>query len=466
LASAIQLVAPLGYEDDQGFHYGAPEIASRREFRQGDRQIFLNASWLIVALCLLPGGLLCAHNSPSSAVLLDFQGNGVAAELTLPLSELELSFKQPLVTEPANALAKNNSALKEYIHAHVNPKTEDGRAWDVVVRDLKLQTNQTPFDLVAQVWMTPPNGASTRRFNFDYSVINHEVMSHNAYVSVRSDWDTAVFSNQPEPLGNIHFTVTSLEIDRSRGSWWQGFRSVVDLGVQHIAEGTDHLMFLLVLLLPAPLAVAGKGWGEFGGLKRSVVRLLKIVTAFTLGHSLTLLIGTIGLVRLPDRLVEILIALSILISAIHAMRPWFAGREAFIAGGFGLIHGLAFASSISGFGFSPWHMVSMVLGFNLGIEMMQLVVVAVTIPWLILLSRTSGYTPFRIVGATFGALAALGWIVERAWSVPNPVEPLIGTLVAHPWWLVGTLAATALFATTAQALIHFLLPISKGTVAD
>lgn len=413
--------------------------------------------WVALAfLCL--GTAALAHNAPTSAVMLDFHRDGVAAELTLPLSELELSFKQPLLADPAGALTANEVALKAYVTEHINPESEDGKRWNVSVQALSLQTNQQPFDLVAQVWMTPPAGSSARKFNFNYSVITHEVMSHNAYVSVRNDWDTAVFSSKPEPLGNIHFTITSLKIDRTRGNWSQGFRTVFNLGVHHIAEGTDHLLFLLVLLLPAPLLAKEKQWTTYGGLKRSLLQLLKIVSAFTVGHSLTLLIGSFGWVRLPSQLVETLIAVSIFVSALHAIRPWFAGREMFIAAGFGLIHGLAFASGIAEYGFSPWYLASTVLGFNLGIEAMQLVVVAVTIPWLLLLARTKVYSPVRIGGAIFSAMAALGWIADRAFSMRNPIEPLVNGLASHALWIVAVLAAIALFATGWEELMKIEIP--------
>ena len=387
--------------------------------------------------------------------MLDFYRDRVGAELTLPLAELELSFKQPLLANPGEAFGQHRTALKDYVAAHVKPETTDGRAWNVTVESLALQTNQQPFDLVAQVTMTPPAEASTRKFDFHYSVIAHEVMSHCAFVSVRNDWDTAVFSGKPELLGQIHFTITSLAIDRTHGNWWLGFRSVLNLGVHHIAEGTDHLLFLLVLLLPAPLLAANKRWGNFCGLKRSLLQLLKIVSAFTVGHSVTLLVGALGWVKLPSQPVEILIAVSILVSAIHAIRPWFAGKEVFIAAGFGLIHGLAFAGSIAEFGFSPWYLASTILGFNVGIELMQLTVVAVTIPWLILLARTKFYSPVRILGATFGGTAALGWIAKRAFSVRNPIEPIVNTLAAHPFWLIISLAAVALLATGARASARF-----------
>lgn len=403
-----------------------------------------------------------AHSAPGSVVQLDFHRNGVMAELILPLEELQVSFQQPLLAETNLILSKHQPALKDYIAAHVNQQTSDGRKWAVAVQSLETQLEQPPFDLIARVWMEPPPGASPRQFIFNYSVINHEVMNHTAFISVRNDWDTAVFSGKPEPLGHLQYTITALTVDRTRGHWWQGFRSVMNVGAHHIAEGTDHLLFLLVLLLPAPLLATGKHWSHFGGLKRSLVQLLKIVTAFTVGHSLTLLIGALGWLQLPSQLVEILIAFSIFVSALHAIRPWFAGREVYLAAGFGLIHGLAFAGSIAEYGFSPWYLAATILGFNLGIELMQLVVVALTIPWLILLARTQFYSPVRIGGAIFGAVAALGWIAERALAVRNPIEPLVNALANHPMILLSALATIAVAATSWQILRKTPPPIDSA----
>lgn len=407
---------------------------------------------LVLSLFWLSGPTAFGHSAPGSTVLLDFHRNGVMAELTLPLEELQIGFKQPLLVETNHLLPKYEAALNAYLVGHIQPETVSGKPWTVMVKRLATQLEKPPFDLVAQVWMQPPAGESPRQFTFNYSVINHEVMNHNAFVAVRNDWDTAVFSGKPEPLGNILFTITALKVDRTQGNWWQGFRSVLRVGVHHIADGTDHLLFLLVLLLPAPLLVRERRWTGFVGLKRSLVQLLKIVSAFTIGHSLTLLIGALGWLRLPGQFVEILIAFSIFVSALHAIRPWFAGREVYIAAGFGLVHGLAFAGSIAEYGFSPWYLAATILGFNLGIELMQLVVVALTIPWLILLARTPFYTPVRLAGAIFGATASLGWIAERGLAVRNPIEPLVNFLAQHPFILVGGLATAALLANGWQIL--------------
>jgi hypothetical protein len=231
-------------------------------------------------------------------------------------------------------------------------------------------------------------------------------------------------------------------------SWWTGarertsgagFASVFRLGMRHIAEGTDHLLFLLTLLLPAPLVVLGSRWAGFGDVRSSLLRILKIVTAFTLGHSITLAIAGLGFVHVPNRPIEVLIAVSILVSAVHALRPLFPGKEAAIAAFFGLIHGLAFASTFGELGLGRWERVAGILAFNLGIETMQLVVVAVTLPSLILMSRTRAYPPLRIGGALFAGIASVGWIAERLFGLHNPMDVVVNGVAHHASWIAAAL---------------------------
>ena len=179
--------------------------------------------------------------------------------------------------------------------------------------------------------------------------------------------------------------------------------------MRHIAEGTDHLLFLLVLLFPAPLLVRNARWAGYSEIRPCLLKIAKIVTAFTVGHSLTLAAGAMNLIHVPSRPIEVLIAVSILVSAVHALRPVFPGREPVIAGCFGLVHGMAFATTLAGLGLGRWDRVASIFGFNLGIEAMQLVVVAIALPSLILLSRTRLYPSIRTAGALFaGAVATHG----------------------------------------------------------
>ena len=134
-----------------------------------------------------------------------------------------------------------------------------------------------------------------------------------------------------------------------------------------------------------------------------------------------------------------LIAVSILVSAIHALRPIFPGREAAIAAFFGLIHGLAFAATLSELGLGRWERVAGILAFNLGIETMQMIVVAVTMPSLLLMSRTRAYPVLRISGALFAGLVSVGWIAERLLGMHNSVDVVVGAVARHAVWIAAAL---------------------------
>ncbi|HEY0778887.1 MAG TPA: HupE/UreJ family protein [Gemmatirosa sp.] len=417
-------------------------------------------AWRLLAVALallLPAVRLSAHPMPQSAVLLDFRGHAVGAELRLPLDRLEVGFGHRLADDPRREVAALRPALAAYIAARVSATSPDGRLWRVEVTAVGLDDDASlgggrPSEVVAHVRLTAPPGDLARHFALHYDVIQRELLTHRALVSVRSDWDAGEMSGSPLMLGEVGYGATTLAVDRPGGSQWAGFASVLALGVRHIAEGTDHLLFLLALLLPAPLLATGgafgaRRWGAYGGVRHGAARLLRVVTAFTLGHSLTLAAAATGWVRAPSGPVEVLIAVSILVSAVHAWRPLFPGREALVAGGFGLVHGLAFATMIAGYGVDPWHTVLTVLGFNLGIELMQLAVVAATVPWLLLLARTPAYRAVRVTGAAVAGVAALAWIGERALGLPNPVGPWVEGAAAHGPVLVALLAVLALGAT-------------------
>ena len=241
--------------------------------------------------------------------------------------------------------------------------------------------------------------------------------------------------------------------------WFDGIQvaALFRLGMRHIAEGTDHLLFLLALLLPAPLLVTGAKWGPPKVVRQSLLRILGIVTAFTIGHSITLTLAALGAVGVPSRPVEVLIAVSIFISAVHAFRPIFPGKEALTAGFFGLIHGLAFAATLDRLGLGRWERVAGILSFNLGIETMQMFVVAAVLPSLILLSATRAYPVLRIVGAIFAAAASAGWVVERLFGVNADIDTIVNAFAQH-----SVLIAVGLFLISVGS--RFLLsPRAPGT---
>ena len=246
--------------------------------------------------------------------------------------------------------------------------------------------------------------------------------------------------------------------------WWAnaadafGVPALFRLGMRHIAEGTDHLLFLLALLLPAPLVAVGSRWTGHIGVRTSLLRILRIVTAFTIGHSITLTLAAIGIVNVPRRPIEVLIAVSVLVSAVHALRPIFPGKEAGIAAFFGLIHGLAFATTLSSLGLGRWERFAGILAFNLGIETMQIIVVAATLPSLLLLSRTHSYRMLRISGALFAAVASAGWIVERTMALQSSVDTVVSGIAHHAVWIAAALFLMSLLCSCFKHRRRSMIP--------
>ncbi|HVV04654.1 MAG TPA: HupE/UreJ family protein [Puia sp.] len=380
---------------------------------------------ILAGLLSLPGKVF-AHPSPNAVLFLDIDPGRVTLEVQLPIPELELAWGQSLSKDPAAIIDKWGPKLKDYLLQHIHAYSEKEHPWKITITSMKMDkgaygdSNIPYWEVNATVLLTPYPHDNTRDFFLAYDVIMHQVINHIALVSIRSDWEQGSrevdSSMGVSAIGwNLHDDlIPPLHVTLEKGSWGKGLLSMVQLGIHHIAEGTDHLLFLLALLLPAPLMVNGKKWGTYKGIRSSSVSLLKIVTAFTIGHSITLLLGALGWIHFPSGPIEVLIAISILVSAIHAIRPIFPGKEMLIAGSFGLIHGMAFAAVIARLHLSTGPMVLSILAFNIGIECMQLLVVVMTVPGLIALSKTRSYTWFRVAAGCLAGIAALVWIVERS----------------------------------------------------
>ncbi len=182
--------------------------------------------------------------------------------------------------------------------------------------------------------------------------------------------------------------------------------------MRHIADGADHLLFLLTLLLPAPLLALQGRWTGQVEARQVAARLLAIVTAFTAGHCITLVHGAVAWFVLPAQAVAVAIALSILVSAVHAWRPVFPRRQWCVAAGFGLVHGLAFAAGIRELGLHGGRLAAGILAFNLGVEAVQAVAVLATAPLIVLLARRVPQA--RAVAAALSGAVALVWMAQRS----------------------------------------------------
>ena len=186
-------------------------------------------------------------------------------------------------------------------------------------------------------------------------------------------------------------------------------------GMRHIALGFDHLLFLFSLLLPAVLRRTGGRWEPAVALRPARADVLRIVTAFTLAHSLTLSLAALGALRLPSRWVESAIAASVVLAAANNVWPLVGRRRWLAAFGFGLVHGLGFASVLADLGLPRASLAAALLGFNLGVELGQLAFVAALLPLAWWVRSWPGYPRFVLAGGSAAiALLASLWLVERS----------------------------------------------------
>jgi len=196
-------------------------------------------------------------------------------------------------------------------------------------------------------------------------------------------------------------------------------RAYVLQGAHHIAEGADHLLFLVSLLLPAVVVRRGRQWAPVASFRDAFVDAAKIVTAFTLAHSITLTLAVLDVVTLPSRLVESAIALSVVLAALNNLRPVVRNARVGAAFAFGLVHGFGFAGALGELGLPDDALVLSLASFNVGVELAQLALVAAFLPVAFALRATAAYRRIALSGGS-AAIVAVGalWFVERTFDVP------------------------------------------------
>lgn len=216
------------------------------------------------------------------------------------------------------------------------------------------------------------------------------------------------------------FTKSSRELTLDLGSTSASstLGGMLRLGIDHILHGYDHLLFLITLLLPAVLRREGKRWLPAANFRSALADIARVVTAFTLAHSLTLGLAAAGWVSLPPRLIESAIALSVVLAALNNLFPVVRTERWIAAFSLGLLHGFGFAATLADAGATGKSFARSLLGFNLGVELGQLGIVLLLLPVIYGLRRSPRYQTLGLqLGSTAVLLVASIWLVERALDV-------------------------------------------------
>ncbi len=203
-----------------------------------------------------------------------------------------------------------------------------------------------------------------------------------------------------------------------RSGSWVTFARFVKEGVVHIFAGLDHVLFLVVLLLPAVLRREGGRFVPAPSLQSAFGEVVRTVTAFTVAHSLTLGLAALGVLRASSDIIEPAIAASVVLAAANNLRP-VVGRERWVlAFALGLLHGFGFSSVLADVGLPEGAILAALAGFNLGVELGQLAIVALVVPLAFAVRRTVAYRRLGLGlgSAVAGSIAAV-WFIERVLSI-------------------------------------------------
>ena len=349
---------------------------------------------------------VCAHQGSSSYLSLAVEGASVTGQWDVSLIDLEQVIGLDASGDGDITWGEVKAKQKEfesYALSRLQIKV-DGALRPMQIRELLMDNFSDGSYAVLRFGLecsTPPTN-----FNVDYRAFFDIDTLHRGLFRLEQKGvvQTAVFS----PEKPVHsFALSS-------PSRWRQFLDFNREGVWHIWTGFDHILFLLALLLPSVLRREGRAWHGVGRFRPALINVLKIVTAFTLAHSITLSLATLGIVHLPSRLVESTIAASVILAALNNIWPVLAERGWMVAFVFGLVHGFGFANVLVDLGLARQTLALALVGFNLGVEIGQLAIVAAFLPLAFGLRDSWVYQKLTFqVGSALIALVAATWMMER-----------------------------------------------------
>ncbi|MEQ3728949.1 MAG: HupE/UreJ family protein [Tateyamaria sp.] len=372
--------------------------------------------WLVTVVWVTLAGVPAqAHSINQSYVYFDVTDTTLSGRVEVRLEELAKIVRPETGTVPLtrDEVIASYPTLKTYFEERMTLFWEE-RRYDVAFDGVDfLDTEAGTFAQlgfeVLDVGLTPLT------IEMSYDAMFAEVDSgHRGYALIGSNTRTSMGENES------YISLAFLPGDGRQQLFLndeptlQVALTFLEHGVWHIWLGFDHVLFLIALLIPAVMFVDQGRWSPAGGLRQSLMTTVKIVTVFTLAHTVTLSLATFNILTLPVVLVEAVIAISIAIVAFGTLFPRFHTQSWIIVFAFGLFHGFGFANVLEPLGLDPARKAVGLAAFNIGVELGQLAIVLAVFPILFALRH---YRAYQFVSLQAGSVAliavALFWFVER-----------------------------------------------------
>jgi len=381
--------------------------------------------WFVVLLAL--SDFAQAHKSSGSYLTIDFAPRSMTGRLDIALRDLDfvLGLDQDGNGELTwGEVRARHADIAELTKNHLGLKA-DGEECLLEIGPQQIDEHSDgAYSVLPLLWRCPKAGT---RLDINYTLFADIDPQHRGLFNLRfgEQSQTAVLGGD-RPIQQFEINASTQSV--ARGGW-QALLQFGLQGIWHIWIGFDHILFLLSLLLPAVLMYQSRRWVPAESFRQGGVEVLKVVTAFTVAHSITLTLATLQWVVLPSRLVESTIAASVVLAALNNVWPLFQGQRWTVAFLFGLIHGFGFASVLTDLGLPSSALLVALFGFNLGVEVGQLAIVAVFLPLAWGLRSTAFYRRgVMTVGSLMIAALASIWLTERLFDVQLLVKlPIFGS---------------------------------------
>ncbi len=379
-----------------------------------------------------------AHSGSQTYLYLDVTPRTLGGRLEIPYGDLAATLGLDFGSsdeEVLAGLAANKAAIDAYLEQHV--VIGDGATtWPIAFDEATLfyseLAEQDDNYTIVEFTVDTGDVEIPRQLEITFDPFFDEIPGRDALLLIGNDWEAGVIGNEHSVLVAFAADTRTQQIDLGDTSWYKTFSSSVELGVNHIRTGPDHILFVLVLVLPSVL-IFTTTWQPARSFGSALWRVTKVVTMFTVAHTITFSLAGLELLPLPPSwLVESIIAISIAAAALHNLRPIVVNKEWMIAFAFGLFHGMGFASLVEELDVSRTTQLVSLLGRNVGIEIGQTAVVFLVFPALFLLRRTIYYRPFFVVASIGLAVISVGWMIERLFSVDLAVSSAIDPFVEWP----------------------------------
>ncbi|MDC0601771.1 HupE/UreJ family protein [Aliiglaciecola sp.] len=370
-----------------------------------------------------------AHAMEQSYIFLSISDTSIDGRLEMTIEDLNnaMNLSLPLDKSVTQAqIQPHIEDIKAYFDQHISMGFRDGIKLD----DFFLHS--IPASQYIAINFGFENVETIPEYiDFTYSVLFDKDSNHLGMVIIENDWRAGVFNDEANVALIFKPSNTKKRLDLTDATVMQGYWEMLKLGIHHILEGIDHVLFLIALLLPAVVVRAHREWQPAPQFYPAFIYVVKVVTVFTLAHTITLSAATLGVLSLPSRLVESIIAISIAIAALDILYPVFRGRIWLIVFVFGLFHGFGFASVLAEYNIPDSYLTWSLLSFNLGVEVGQVAIILVVFPILYLLRQFAIYQLlFLKAGASLLILVSLYWFIERGFEIDLPAGAVMNWFLA------------------------------------